>query len=138
MHDSAASIVSVATFRQMIRAVSGVKSLDRQFRFAWLVRHDPSAEVEPMKEALLIQKSESGGGRIYWEEKRSKCQMTRARRLSSPASAMVRLPQRFRASITLRLLGRTHIGVGFDFAPLLFHDATQLALHRFERIVDYL
>jgi hypothetical protein len=64
MHDSAASIVSVTTFRQMIRAVFGVKSLDRQFRFVWLVRHDLSAEGEPMEEALLIQESESGGGRI--------------------------------------------------------------------------
>ena len=69
---------------------------------------------------------------------RKKTQMARGRRPSSRASAVARLPQRFRASITLRLLGRTHVGVGFDFAPLLFHDATQLALHRFERIVDYL
>jgi hypothetical protein len=58
----------------MIRAVFGVKSLDRQFRFARLVRHDLSTEVEPMEEALPTQMSESGGGRIYWEEKRSKWQ----------------------------------------------------------------
>jgi hypothetical protein len=58
----------------MIRAVFGVKSLDPQFRFVWLVRHDLSAEVEPMEEVLLIQESESGGVRIYWEEKRFKWQ----------------------------------------------------------------
>ena len=62
--------------------------------------------------------------------------MARGRRPSSRASAVARLPQRFRASITLRLLGRTHVGVGFDFAPLLFHNATQLTLHGSKSVVD--
>ena len=119
----------------MIRAVFGVKSLNRQFRFAWLVRQDLSAEVEPMEEGLLVQERIWRRTDLPGEKK---IQIARARRLSSCASAIARLPQRFRASITLRLLGRTHVGVGFDFAPLLFHDATQLALHRFECIVDYL
>lgn len=35
-----------------------------------------------------------------------------------------------------KLFRRTHVGVGFDVAPLLFHNATQLALHGFERVVD--
>jgi hypothetical protein len=34
------------------------------------------------------------------------------------------------------LFRRTHVGVGFDFAPLLFHNATQLALHGFECVMD--
>jgi hypothetical protein len=67
-----------------------------------------------------------------------KVQVATARRLSSRRSARARLLQRFRASISLRLLGRTHVGVGLDFAPLLFHDAAQFALHRFERVVNYL
>ena len=83
-----------------------------------------------------IQKSESGGEQIYRDGKGP--QMAREQRLSSVTSTIARLPQHFRASITLRLLGRTHVGVSLDFAPLLFHDATQLALHRFECIVDYL
>ena len=34
------------------------------------------------------------------------------------------------------LFRRPHIGVGFDVAPLLIHDTTQLALHGFKCIVD--
>jgi hypothetical protein len=34
------------------------------------------------------------------------------------------------------LFRRTHVGVGFNFAPLLFHNATQLALHGFKCVVD--
>jgi hypothetical protein len=36
------------------------------------------------------------------------------------------------------LFRRTRIGVRFDVAPLLVHDAAQFALHRFERVVDHL
>jgi hypothetical protein len=36
------------------------------------------------------------------------------------------------------LFWRTRIGVGFDVASLLVHDATQFALHRFERVVNHL
>jgi hypothetical protein len=35
-----------------------------------------------------------------------------------------------------KLFWRTHVGVGFDVAPLLFHNATQLTLHGFECVVD--
>jgi hypothetical protein len=34
------------------------------------------------------------------------------------------------------LFRRTHVGVGFYLAPLLFHNATQLTLHGFKRVVD--
>ena len=34
------------------------------------------------------------------------------------------------------LFRRTHVGVGFDVVPLLFHNATQLTLHGFKCIVD--
>ena len=34
------------------------------------------------------------------------------------------------------LFRRAHVGVGFDFAPLLFHNATQLALHGFECVMN--
>jgi hypothetical protein len=37
----------------------------------------------------------------------------------------------------LPLFRRTRIGVGFYFAPLLFNNAAQLALHRFESVVDH-
>jgi len=40
------------------------------------------------------------------------------------------------AALCRGLFRRTHVGVGFDVAPLLFHNATQLALHGFERVVD--
>lgn len=69
---------------------------------------------------------------------RKKVQVATARRLILRPSARARSLQRLGASIGLRLFGRTHVGVGFDFAPLLFHDAAQLALHRFERVVNYL
>ena len=36
-----------------------------------------------------------------------------------------------------RLFRRTGIGVCFYVAPLFVHDAAQLALHRFERVVDH-
>ncbi len=36
------------------------------------------------------------------------------------------------------LFRRTGVGVRFDVAPLLVHDAAQLALHRFERVVNHL
>jgi len=38
---------------------------------------------------------------------------------------------------TPKLFRRTHVGVGFDFAPLPFHNATQLALHGFECVMDH-
>src|SRR5438046_6386696 len=34
------------------------------------------------------------------------------------------------------LFRRTHVGVGFNVAPLLFHNATQLTLHSFKSVVD--
>jgi hypothetical protein len=34
------------------------------------------------------------------------------------------------------LFRRTHVGVGFDVASLLVHNATQLALHGFERVMN--
>ena len=34
------------------------------------------------------------------------------------------------------LLRRTHVGVGFNVAPLLFHNTTQLTLHGFKCVVD--
>jgi hypothetical protein len=34
------------------------------------------------------------------------------------------------------LFRRTHVGVGFDIVPLLFHNATQLPLHGFKGVVD--
>jgi hypothetical protein len=34
------------------------------------------------------------------------------------------------------LFWRTHVGVGFNVAPLLFHNATQLTLHGFKCVVD--
>ena len=37
----------------------------------------------------------------------------------------------------LQLFRRTRVGVGFYFAPLLFNNAAQLALHRFESVVDH-
>jgi hypothetical protein len=36
----------------------------------------------------------------------------------------------------LGLFRRTHVGVGFDVVPLLFHNATQLSLHGFKCVVD--
>jgi len=37
-----------------------------------------------------------------------------------------------------KLFRRTRVGVCFDVAPLFVHDAAQLALHRFERVVNNL
>ena len=34
------------------------------------------------------------------------------------------------------LFRRTHVGVGFNVTPLLFHNSTQLTLHGFECVVD--
>jgi hypothetical protein len=34
------------------------------------------------------------------------------------------------------LFRRTHVGVGFNLVPLLFHNATQLSLHSFKCVVD--
>ena len=39
---------------------------------------------------------------------------------------------------TFALFRRPRIGVCFYFAPLLVYDAAQLALHRFERVVNHL
>jgi hypothetical protein len=44
--------------------------------------------------------------------------------------------ERFVSRYKPGLLRRTHVGVGFNVAPLLFHNATQLALHGFKRVVD--
>ncbi len=41
------------------------------------------------------------------------------------------------AWLAARLFRRTGIGVRLDVASLFIHDAAQLALHRFERIVDH-
>jgi hypothetical protein len=35
-----------------------------------------------------------------------------------------------------KLFWRTHVGVGFDVVPLLFHNATQFTLHGFKGVVD--
>ncbi len=107
-----------------------------QLEDMWQVYAQARAQAELVAEALLVEKSESGGGLIYWEEK------------ATSGNSMVtelpfqrrgaRLLQRIRALISLRSLRRTHVSVRFDFAPLLFHDTTQFALHRFERVVNYL
>ena len=56
-----------------------------------------------------------------------------------PAGKLCLLPtsaEQFRSESS-RLFRRTHVGVGFDFAPLLFHNATQLTLHGFECVMDH-
>jgi hypothetical protein len=42
-----------------------------------------------------------------------------------------------RYSIRPELFRRARVGVRLDVAALLVHDAAQLALHRFERVVNY-
>jgi hypothetical protein len=61
-------------------------------------------------------------------------------RPTSGSSAAIRFVSRRQpasACESPRLFGRTRVGVCFDFAPLLFHNTAQFALHRFERVVDY-
>src|SRR4030095_8176165 len=55
---------------------------------------------------------------------------------SSLAGFLLRSPALTKRLAEPGLLRRTRVGVGFDFAPLLFHNATQLALHGFECVMD--
>jgi hypothetical protein len=82
----------------------------------------------PSSSARLYSLSESGGGLIYGTEK---LQVAAAQRLSSRSSASP-----LAATEALRSLRRTRVGVRFDYAPLLFHDSSQFALHGFERVMD--
>jgi hypothetical protein len=59
--------------------------------------------------------------------------LPRSKRQGAPAA---NVQERFVSPYKPGLFRRTHVGVGFDFAPLLFHNATQFALHSFKCVVD--
>jgi hypothetical protein len=58
-----------------------------------------------------------------------------ARRLTLLSAARGVCCQPFGRRVSL--FGRTHVGVGFDFASLLFYNTTQLPLHGFECVMDH-
>jgi hypothetical protein len=83
-----------------------------------------------------VEKSEAGGAPICWDEKkyvwqRHDCLVVGGKLRLRPTSRN----NAFRVGEP-KLFRRTHVGVGFDLASLLFHNATQLALHGFERVMD--
>jgi hypothetical protein len=59
--------------------------------------------------------------------------LTRFRRQGAPAANVSRT---MRSLWDPELFRRTHVGVGFNVAPLLFHNATQLTLHGLKCVVD--
>ena len=75
---------------------------------------------------------------VSWSEQ---CLTTRSRR---PTGVKAGVNEQFanewgrNEPSAARLFRRTGIGVRFNVASLLVHDALQLALHRFERVVDHL
>ena len=83
-----------------------------------------------------MEKSEAGGGLICWGREKYIWQQA----TDSFPAAKLRLLEAYReqcvSSCEPGLFRRTHVGVGFYLAPLLFHNATQLTLHGFKRVVD--
>ena len=84
-----------------------------------------------------MEKSESGGGLIWLGRKKIRLaaarRLTRSRRQAAPAANVSRT---MGFALGAGLFRRTHVGVGFNVAPLLFHNATQLALHGLKCVVD--
>ena len=84
-----------------------------------------------------MEKSESGGGLIWLGRKKIRLaaarRLTRSRRQAAPAANVSRT---MGFALGAGLFRRTHVGVGFNVAPLLFHNATQLTLHSFKSVVD--
>jgi len=84
-----------------------------------------------------VEESEAGGRVICWGRKKI--------RLATADHGLVSIVE-LRPLPTSReqcvspwergLFRRTHVGVGFNVAPLLFHNATQFALHGFKGVVD--
>ena len=79
------------------------------------------------------RQGETGNGLISWGKKwvwqrHSTCTFSTANYAFFQNSRTMRF--------ALGLFRRTHVGVGFDIAPLLFHNATQLSLHGFKCVVD--
>jgi len=86
-------------------------------------------------EALQVEKSDAGGGLICGDGKNTgNSTVTDAFSVQDAPGANV--SRTIRSPCEPKLFRRTRVGVGFDFAPLLFHNATQLALHGFECVVD--
>jgi hypothetical protein len=56
--------------------------------------------------------------------------------LSSNCARRQRLEKQCASPWELGLFRRTHVGVGFNVVPLLFHNATQFALHGFKGVMD--
>jgi hypothetical protein len=87
--------------------------------------------------ALWVEKSEAGGGLICWGQKKYVCQQQAT---DSFSAASCPCCQHLENNAFLpgdpKLFRRTHVGVGFDVTPLLFHNATQLSLHGFKCVVD--
>jgi len=90
----------------------------------------------PVDPALQVEKSEAGGGLICWGREKYIWQQA----TDSFPAAKLRLLAAYReqcvSSCEPGLFRRTHVGVGFDVTPLLFHNATQLTLHGFKCVVD--
>jgi hypothetical protein len=84
-----------------------------------------------------VEESEAGGGLICWGRKKYICQQQATDSFSAASCACWQHLENnaFRPGDP-KLFRRTHVGVCFDVAPLLFHNATQLALHGFERVMD--
>ena len=84
-----------------------------------------------------MEKSESGGGLIWLGRKKIRLaaarRLTRSRRQAAPAANVSRT---MRFALRAGLFRRTHVGVGFNVTPLLFHNATQLTLHDFKCVMD--
>ncbi len=84
-----------------------------------------------------MEKSEAGGGLICWGREKYVWQQQAT---DSFTAAKLRLLPTYREQRVSPwepgLFRRTHVGVGFNVAPLLFHNATQLALHGLKCVVD--
>jgi hypothetical protein len=66
----------------------------------------------------------------FWQEARK---LTRSKR---KGRLLPTFQERFVSRYEPGLFRRTHVGVGFNLVPLLFHHTTQLALHGLKRVVD--
>jgi len=97
------------------------------------MRHRAPAKL--IGPALQVEDSEAGDGLIRW---RKKICWQRQTTDSFPASCACcqRLENNAFRPGKPGLFWRTHVGVGFNLVPLLFHNSTELSLHGFKCVMD--